>query len=67
MRELVFPKPIRNFFKKASKGDGFHVRLTDIKEARNQLMKKMQLLGYPGLSPDESSVSSGQTSSSSQY
>lgn len=61
MRELVFPKPIRNFFERASNGDGFHVRLTEIKEARNQLMEEMQQLGYPG-----NSVSSGQASSSSQ-
>ena len=61
MRELVFPQPIQDFFDKASNGDGFHVRLTDTKKARNQLMKEMQELGCPG-----TSVGSGQASSSSQ-
>ncbi len=49
MERLVFPKPIQDFFERASKGDGFHIRLTELKEARNQLMTGMQQLGYPGL------------------
>ncbi|MBY0273528.1 MAG: hypothetical protein K2X02_09040 [Alphaproteobacteria bacterium] len=65
MRELVFPQPIQDFFDKASNGDGFHVRLTEIKKARNQLMEEMQQLGYPGLSLDESSVASEQAPCSS--
>lgn len=71
MRKLVFPEPIQNFFERASKAERGFFRLTKLKEARNQLMIEMQQLGYPGLSPNESSVSessvsSGQASSSSQ-
>ncbi|MBX9785727.1 MAG: hypothetical protein K2Y08_00160 [Alphaproteobacteria bacterium] len=67
MRELVFPQPVRNFFERAEKAEEGFVRLTEIIKARNQLMIEMQELGYPGLSPYKSFLSSGQASCSSQH
>lgn len=67
MWELGFPEPIQRFFEKANEAEGGFFRLTKLKEARNQLMEEMQQLGYPGLTRDESTISSGHASSSSPH